>query len=545
MTDTSPKSEQEPIEAGRRRLELSRRDLLARAGIAASAVAVAGPLAETAAAAPAARKATAAGSPRPGRGIAGLANAFIGFNPALSPQLASIAVIRQVFEAPMRWDATSKTYVPWLFEAAPNRTAAKTFTAKIRAGAKFHDGSPVTAADVAWTVAYYKNPKTASFYSTFLQTIAKVEGTGSTVIIHVTQELPSFHFSLTIPMVMPSKIFKQKGADAFSASPVGTGPYQFVSQTPGQRVQLKKFAGYNGTRKGKLQAIDLRYFLDDSSREVQLTAKQLDIIDGVPYRDLASLQKTGIKTGATDGGRSAIVETNQFKGPFKDQRVRQALLYALDRKKLIASVFPGGNALVADSQLPPSHPYYKQPKTVYGYDPEKAKSLLKAAGHPKGFNFDFLLSTIPWITQLGTLMKEQLDAIGMKGAIRLTETEAGYGIVATKKYDIYVAYGNWYALGSFADVAYRAFNYGAGRDGFYGKVPGRDDRYDKLVDAAFEAKSEKAQIAGYLAVQELYSKSVLNNYSFLFPRVTGAWQPYVTGYSASGDDVPSLNTAAT
>ncbi len=529
---------------------LSRRDLLVRSALAASSAVVGIPLlaacgdtkTTTTVSTTPGQTVTTAGlaSPHPGTVTGGLANAFVGFNPALSPQLASITVIRHVFEALMQYDLASKTWTPWLLAAEPERSAANTFTATIRDGATFHDGSPLTAVDVAWTFDYYKNPDTGSFFGTFLQTIDKVEGEGNTLTITVTEELPNFHFALSIPMIMPKAAFAAAGNDAFSAAPVGSGPYKFASQTPGQAVSLDRYAEYAGATPGKLDKIGLNYSVEDASRIVQLTSGQLDLIDGVPYRDIGTLAGDKIDAGATEGGRHSLVEMNQFKGPFKDEKVRQAFLHALDREKLIEAVFPGGNATVANSQLPPYHPYYVEPSAVYPYDPDKAKSLLAEAGHPDGFEFELMVSTIPWLTQLGTLMKEQLDAAGMKGTIRLTETEAGYGVVATKEYDVYVAYGNWYAIGRFADVPYRAFNYGAGRDGFYGKVEGRDDGYDKLVDAAFSETSEEAQIQAYLAAQELFSKSVFNNYIILWTKVTGAWQRYVTGYTPPEDDIPSL-----
>jgi peptide/nickel transport system substrate-binding protein len=514
---------------------LSRRDLLVRSGMAASLVAVGAPLLAGCSSDSDAEDAQATGS----IGV-GMANAFVGFDPALSPQLGSIAVIRNVFEALMRFDAETNGYTPWLLAGEPERTAANTFSAQIRRGAKFHDGAPVTAEDVAWTFEYYKDPETASFFSTFLQTIETIEGQGSDLTITVTEELPNFHFALSIPMIMPRAAFESAGAEAFSASPVGSGPFRFESQTPGQSVRLRRFDGYSGPEEADLDRIEMKYFVEDASRIAQLTGGQLDVIDGVPYRDLEAVTRGDIESGVQDGGRYTLIETNQFKGPFKDERVRQAFLYGLDREALIEAVFPGGNALVADSQLPPEHPYFVEPSIVYRHDPERAKSLMADAGYADGLEFELLVSTIPWVSQLGTLVKEQLDAIGMTSTIRLTETEAGYGIVATKNYDVYLAYGNWYALGRYADVTYRAFNYGAGRDGFYGKVAGRDAEYDKLVDAAFSQTTEQAQIDGYAAVQELFSKSILNNYAVFWPKVTGAWRAPVTGYQVPADDIPSM-----
>ena len=81
-----------------------------------------------------------------------------------------------------------------------------------------------------------------------------------------------------------------------------------------------------------------------------------------------------------------------------DVRVRQALMYAMDRDAIINSVFLGKYGKVADSLLPQSNPFYVQPPTVYRPNIAKAKQLLTAAGHPNGVDFELLLSTIPYIT---------------------------------------------------------------------------------------------------------------------------------------------------
>lgn len=522
-------------------LNLSRRQLLLRGGASASLFVLGAPfIAACSSGSSTTTATTAATGGGTGTASVGLANAFVTFDPPLSPQLASITVIRHVFEPLMRYDKAADVIIPVLLAGEPESTGNNTYSAQIREGATFHDGSPVTADDVIFTFDYYKDPEVGSFFGTFLQTIESISGSGSELEIKVTKELPGFHFALSIPMIMPKKAFEAAGAEAFGSNPIGSGPYKFVSSTPGQNVQLAKFEDFSGDPKPQLDSIDLTYLLEDASRVAQLTAGQMNIIDGVPYRDMETIASGGdINTGATEGGRYALIEMNQFTGPMADERVRQAMLYALNREELISSVFQG-NALVANSQLPPSHPYYIEPEQTYPYDPERAKSLLNAAGHGNGVKFEMLLSTIPWLSELGTLMKSQLEQVGMEADIRLTETEAGYGIVATKKYDTYVAFSNWYAIGQYADIAYRGWNYGIGRDGFYGKVKGRDEKYDKLVDKAFNQTTVEAQKEAYLEAQDLFSKSVFNNYAILWPKVTGAWASSVEGYEPPPDDIPDL-----
>ena len=478
-----------------------------------------------------------------------LANTFIGFNPALAPQLGSITAIRHIFEPLLRWDFAQNAYVPQMLAGMPEQVGTNTYSATLRPGLTFHDGTPVTGDDVAWTFDYYKNPDTASFYGSFLGLIDSVTAGGDAITFNLAQEFVAFPFAVSVPMIMPRNYFESIGSDEFSAAPVGSGPYRLESSIPGMMVQLQTHAEYAGAFAPQNEELNLEWIVEDASREVQLLSGQLDIIDQAPYRDLPTLQESGqVETGVTFGGRQMIVEMNQHTGPFSDERVRQAWLYGIDRQTIIDSVFPGGTATFNDSQLPASHPYYVEPSTVYRYDPDRATSLLTDAGFGDGLDYEMLLSTIPWITQVGTLIKEQLDAIGMRGSIRLTETEAGYGIVAGGEYDVFVAFGTWIALGVDADTGYRPFNYGPNRDGFYGtseKTAARDAEYDRLVDAAFAAQTVDEQIQGYLAVQELFSSSVPNAYAFLSVGNAGAWQPYVQGYAPGQDDVPELVNVST
>jgi len=236
------------------------------------------------------------------------------------------------------------------------------------------------------------------------------------------------------------------------------------------------------------------------------------------------------------------METNHTAPPFNDVRVRQALMYAMDRQAIIDTVLLGKYGAIADSLLPQSHPYYVAPQTIYRPDPAKAKSLLAEAGHPNGLNFELLLSTIPWITQAGTLMKEQWAKAGLNATIRLTETEAGYGIVATKKFDTYVAYGVEYALGQDADVIYRVFDYGPNRVGFYGADSPQEHQYDQWVDKGLLASSDAERKQDYANAQEILSSFVMNNFPLIFAANLGAWQKNVAGYKPGPGDIPDLTT---
>jgi len=206
----------------------------------------------------------------------GLANAFAGFNPALAPQVASLTVIHHVFEPLVRYDQFTNTLNPWMFQALPTKTSGATYEATLLPGLTFHDGSPVTADDVVFTMEYMKDPKNGAFLGAFLNPIKSVSSQGSDkVVFNLEQDFAAFPATLSVVYVMPQKVFNAVGNDAFTAKPVGSGPYSFGPTTPGTKVQLDRYKAYKGRFKPTLDTIIFNYIVDDSTREVQLLSGQI------------------------------------------------------------------------------------------------------------------------------------------------------------------------------------------------------------------------------------------------------------------------------
>lgn len=522
---------------------MTRRDLLRRGGLLLGA-GVASPWL-AACTSNSAGEAETTNETRPNELNMALSNAFVTYNPALSPQLASITVIRHVFEPLVRYHPVNQVLEPWMIEEFPTRTAPNTFEATLLSDMTFHDGSPVTAGDVVFTFEYMKNPDTGAFLGPFLAPIESVSTRGDTLIFKVVEEYAAFPSTLSIPYIIPEAVFNSQGNDAFQTAPTGSGPFKFADTTPGLSVTLERYEGYGGRAKPSLDTVLLEYIVEGSTREVELIAGEVDVIDQVPYRDFETLgAQEGIEAGATLGQRHMVLETNHVNGPFADQRVRQALLYGVDRQAMIDTVFLGQYGTICDSILPATDPFYVEPNTTYRPDPDRARSLLAEAGYPDGLEFELLLSTIPWISEVGTLMKDQLAQVGMNAQIKLTETEAGYGIVATGKYDTYLAYGVESALGSDPDVIYRVFSYGSNREGFFRSNTPDEQKYDSYVDEGLMAATDDERRAAYGQAQEIMSSTVMNNFPFIFAGNLGAWAGYVKGYTPPITDVPDFTSVS-
>jgi len=140
------------------------------------------------------------------------------------------------------------------------------------------------------------------------------------------------------------------------------------------------------------------------------------------------------------------------KPPFNDRRLRQAILYAIDRDQINESVF-FGKSDPARACLPKISPSYHEPSTVYDHDPERARQLLGEAGRPDGFDFELQVSNLNWIGPQAPLIKEQLAQVGINATIKLGETEALYGPVLDGSYQAYLAFDDSTTYGT-ADAHY-------------------------------------------------------------------------------------------
>ena len=531
MTDGSTKA----VEVG----TVSRRQLLRTGGVLAVSAGALGPFLA------ACSSSSSPSSAQAQQVTFGLANAFAGFNPATAVQVASLTITHHVFEPLVRYDQFTNSLNPWTFQAYPEKAGTNTYQAKLMPGLTFHDGTPVQPSDVVFSIDYMKDPKNGAALGAFLGQVDSVSTSGDNIVFKTAHEFAAFNSLLSVVYVMPEKAFTTLGNDKFTAQPVGSGPYSFGETQPGVSVTLNRFKAYKGRFKPKLDKIKFNYVVDDSTREIQLLSNQLGVIDTVPFRDFSTLaSRPGIKTGSTQGDRHLVLETNHTAGVMSDVRVRQALLYAMDRQAIIDSVFLGKYGKISDSLLPDSNPFFAAPPTTYRPDPAKAKQLLAEAGHPNGVQFELLLSTIPYIQSVGQLLQQQWEKVGLHATIHLTETEAGYGIVATKKYDTYLAYGVEYAFGTDPDIVYRIFGYGANRTGFYGSNSPQEQQYDKYVDQGLLASSDADRKAAYGNAQEIMSQIVMNNFPLIFVANLGAWQQSVKDYQPGPGDLPDLTTAS-
>ena len=260
-----------------------------------------------------------------------------------------------------------------------------TVTFHLRKGVKFHDGTPFNAKAVKFNIDRMLDPNVRVPIRAPYTPIKSVEVVDDyTVRLHLKEPsaplVNAFSWT-TAGMISPASINKFGNSYKSVVHPVGTGPYVFKERVKGEHITVEKFADYWG-KKPYYDVVEFRIVPEAATRESLLLAGQVDLIILPPAADIPALQQNSdVKVLLAPSDRTIFVAINNLDPVLKDKRVRQALNYAVDKKAIIDKVLFGAADPMDAPMAPSLFGYCKIGE--YPYDPDKAKALLKEAGHEK------------------------------------------------------------------------------------------------------------------------------------------------------------------
>jgi len=254
--------------------------------------------------------------------------------------------------------------------------------AVVRKDARFGDGSPVSAHDVAYTYQSMMTPDSDSVYRQgFIDRFERVEAIDDRrVRFYLNKPLANFMTDMDFGIV--SRAAANAGGGKFvGGRVVGAGPFR-VAAFHGERVRLERNPHYHGGA-APIPKVDVRVIRDANARLLMLVGGSADFAQNTLRYDLiGEVEERERLTVVT--GPSAILSYLMFNTEdpaLADVRVRRAIALAIDRERIVEAKF-GGRAVLASGLLPPSHWAYDADVTRYPYAPERARALLDEAGFP-------------------------------------------------------------------------------------------------------------------------------------------------------------------
>jgi len=396
------------------------------------------------------------------------------------------------------------------------------YTFHLRPDVTWHDGAPLTAHDVVFTVQSIQAPDYAGdpYLSDLWRTVV-AEAPDDATVRFVLREAYTPFIEYTTVGILPQHILgsSSSGAQAaqFNASPVGTGPLQ-VAEVSAQYLVLIPYPDYYGER----SYIERFEFLFYPSLSAVYDGRRNDEVKGIArvlpehLEDVRDDPDLTLYSAPLSGYN--LVFLNLDRAIFQDRRVRQAMMWALDRQDLVDELL-GGQGIVIDSPILPNSWAYNHQVTAYRHDPKRARALLEEAGwydddadgvRERGrLTLEFTLATNeddPVRTQMVRAIAEQLDAVGIRV---IPETMPWETLVSEqlrlRRYDAVLS--GWQNLPVDPDLYPYWHSSQADEDGlnFCNYI---DETADDLLAEGRSTTDEERRLNLYLDFQDLYAEDV-------------------------------------
>jgi peptide/nickel transport system substrate-binding protein len=310
----------------------------------------------------------------------------------------------------------------------------------LRDGVRFHDGHPLTARDVVWSVDSMRSGQVVSPKASSYISINSVEARDPrTVVFHLKR---ADNFLLTNLSTGAFGVLPEGSGRDFWRHPVGTGPFRFVSQQIDQNVVLERNP-LSWSSMPKIERVRFAVVPDATTESLELEKGSGDIsINFLPIDALATLAtRPNLAIEDVPGTQIQYLNFNLRDPLLQDARVRQAIACAIDRKLIIESLLRG-HAQPAESLLPANHWAWTGDVAHYDYDPARAAHLLDDAGYHAGtngvrFHLTMKTSTDEGTRLLAAVLQQQLAKVGIALELRSYEFATFYSDVNRGAFQMY------------------------------------------------------------------------------------------------------------
>lgn len=326
-------------------------------------------------------------------------------------------VLFNIYEGLVKANA-SGAYVPAVASDSSVSEDGLTYTFPLREGVLFHNGQSVTPDDVVYSFETCAETTVDTALAAALSAVQDISAEGSTVTITLDEPNPDFLSYVGMVSIVPA------GYDEQSTSPVGTGPFRFVSRSVQENLIMENFADYWG-EKAYLDKVTFKIFEDANALMSALGAESVDMAVHLTIDQVNTLSTSAYTTLEGTMNLVQALYLNHAEAPFDNEKVRQAMCYAVDVDEILSLTSEGHGAKLGTSIYPAFTKYFDESlNDAYPHDVEKAKQLLAEAGYEDGFDMTITVpSNYTPHMNVAQVLVQQLEQVGITATLEPVEWE--------------------------------------------------------------------------------------------------------------------------
>jgi peptide/nickel transport system substrate-binding protein len=421
---------------------------------------------------------------------------------------------------PLVWLAPGGQFVAGLAQRWEASADGKTYTFYLRQDVQFHDGTPLNADAVCFSLQRIVDPATKSAKAIGL--LGPFEGCEAVdrYTARVLLKTPYAPFlsavsQVYVAIISPTAV--RKWGDEYQFHQVGTGPFMFQEYVPKDHLTLKRNPNYRWAptffaHQGPayLQEVEFRFFADPATRAPALESGDAQVMGEIPPVDAARLEDSSgfAVLQVSVPGQPLQMYLNVTRAPLDDVRVRQALIYATDRKAIVDTVFMGYSPIAYGPLCRSTWGYDSSVEGLYSFDPNKAQELLEQAGwrdtdgngirdkDGQPLALETVLMSWGFVPEVGQMLQQQYLLVGIQLNTELLTYPAALQAAAEGKHHLIP----FTFSGSDPGILRSAFHSANADSGFnWSKV--RDAQLDAWLDEGGQSINSEERATIYAQIQ--------------------------------------------
>lgn len=452
----------------------------------------------------------------------------VGLDPHITSARSSLQVLENVLDTLVVLDADQNVN-PSLAESWEVSDDGLTWTFSLRDGVAFSNGRAFSAEDVVYTYDRMLDPATGSGQAYLLAGVADVSAPDeSTVVFALEAPNPAFLSKLASSKAVGIIARESVEDGSINTSPLGTGPFMIQDFQPGIQLTLVRNPHYWQEGLPYLDEIAIRIISDESVRRSALVSGDVDWAISVPAQSIEELKgRSDIVVDEVPAGAYWYIGINTRNEPLSDERVRQAIAFAINREQ-IAEVATFGTALATQDPIPASSGWATNYEP-YSQDLEQAAALLAEAGFADGFEIEIMPTTqYEESIRIAQMLQAQLAPLNISTSIRTLEWAEWLQEQGDGNYDTFVCSWN-------GNIDPDDFFYAQHRTGEVFNFTGYSN---PTVDELLDQGRQTADTEERRTVYEQINREIVDEAPYIYlynPLEINVYGTHVQGYEARPD----------